>query len=187
MESLAHQQSILTQFEREILRLKRGHGRVLSIWALINLVVGIGICSYLGGYTEGGTHFYFWSMNASWGLVNLLVGLYIIYHHHYKLLNPLTLLQQMDYQRHAEKMIFLNIGLDLFFMGIGAAMFMYGHTAFPLYPELWLGFGVSVVIQGGFLICLDMVYYRGHRVNLRKTHLIWKKILDGMLIATDQS
>jgi hypothetical protein len=186
MESLAHHQSILTQFDKEISRLKRGHGRVLSIWALINLVVGIGVCSYLGGYLEGGTYFYFWSMNASWGLVNLFVGIYIVNHHQLKLANPLSLLQQLDYQWHAEKMIFLNIGLDLFFLGIGATMLAYGHTILTQYPELWVGFGVSVIIQGGFLICLDMVFYRGHRVNLKRTYPIWKKILDGESLASDQ-
>ncbi len=178
MESLANHKSILTQFDKGILRLKQGHGLVLGIWALINLLVGAGVCLYLGGYVDGGAYFYFWSMNASWGFVNLLVGFYIIYHHRQKLADPLTLLQQLDYQWHAEKMIFLNIGLDLFFMGIGAAMLAYGHTHLTPYPELWMGFGVSVVIQGFFLICLDVVFYRGHRVNLKRTYPTWKKILD---------
>jgi hypothetical protein len=52
-----------------------------------------------------------------WGLVNLFEVIYIVNHHQLKLPNPLSLLQQLDYQWHAEKMIFMNIGLDLFFYG----------------------------------------------------------------------
>ncbi|CAN5920976.1 hypothetical protein BH24BAC1_BH24BAC1_20380 [soil metagenome] len=91
---------------------------------------------------------YFHAMNASWGLVNLGVARFIYAHHNEVFDQPQTLLQQMNHQRHAEKIILFNIGLDLAFVASGFALQQFGQAPGLQYPALWKGFGSSIILQG---------------------------------------
>ncbi|WP_223816169.1 DUF6992 family protein [Adhaeribacter rhizoryzae] len=111
-------------FDRRMKQLKTGYATVLAIWAGLNLVTG-GILMFIA--TEDQLS-YFSAMNSSWGVVNLGVAWFLYSHHNEVFNQSQTILQQMDHQRHAEKMILFSIGLNLAFIASGFALQLLGHT-----------------------------------------------------------
>ena len=65
----------------------------------------------------------------------------------------------------------LNIGpASSTAMRAGTGLWLKALSAIPdmPYPELWLGFGWSVILQGAFLLVHDNIFHYLHRVNFRK-------------------
>jgi hypothetical protein len=100
------------RFEKQMKQLKTRHAIVLAAWAVLNLIFG-GILMVI---TTDEQLSFFHAMNGSWGLVNLGVAWFLYAHHNEVFEQPQTLLQQMDHQRHIEKMVLFSIGLDLAFI-----------------------------------------------------------------------
>lgn len=162
----------LHDFEIRIKKFKSYHALVLAFWAGLNLIGG-GVLLI----TSKDQFFYFNIMNASWGLVNIGVAAFIYFHHNSDLDKHLPLLKMMDYQRHVEKVILFNIGLDFSFIAVGFALLQTGMGIKAVYPELWTGFGISVMMQGVFLLILDVVFYRLHILNRVRIYPIWQKMM----------
>jgi uncharacterized membrane protein len=169
---------LLTQkqvFDHSMEKLKKAQAKVLAVWAAINLLSG-GVLTFI---TEGQLS-YFHAMNASWGIINTGVAAFLYYHHNHVFDHAQTLLQQMDHQRHAEKMILFNIGLDITFMVAGIALYQHALAAGILYTELWKGFGISVMVQGAFLLMQDSIFYRLHVKNRQKVYPFWQKMMENL-------
>lgn len=168
--------SILS-FDQRIKVLKTAQAIFLAIWAGLNLLSGLLLI-----FTTTDHHFYFHfhAMNASWGLVNLIVAAFLYYHHNSIFNQPLTLLQQMDLQRHAEKMIMLNIGLDIAFVTAGWACYQFDKITDLSFPGLWKGFGVSILLQGTFLLIQDLLFYYLHHKNYKENYPVWKKKMENL-------
>jgi hypothetical protein len=158
-------------FDQRMKQLKTAQGKVLAAWAGVNLVSGSVLI-----FTTEQWYYYFHAMNGSWGLVNAGVATFIYFHHNQVFSRPQTLLEQMSRQRHAENMLFLNIGLDIAFVVSGIALYQRGLAAGVAYPELWRGFGISVVMQGAFLLVQDPVFLYLHTKNRRRIDPYWKKL-----------
>jgi len=169
--SVQDQSDTSVAFDRRMKQLKTAQGKVLAAWAGVNLITG----SVLIFVTEQWLY-YFHAMNASWGLVNAGVAAFIYFHHNQVFNRPQTQLEQMSRQRHAENMLFLNIGLDIAFVVSGMALYQRGLAAGIAYPELWRGFGISVVMQGAFLLIQDPVFLYLHTKNRRRVDPYWKKL-----------
>jgi len=121
---------------------------------------------------------YFHAMNLCWGLVNLGVAWFLYAHHNKVFEQPQTLLQQMDRQRHAEKAILFNIGVDIAFIASGFALQQHGLGIGIPYPALWKGFGASVIMQGAFLLVLDTIFYRLHLKNRQRVYSLWQQKME---------
>ena len=153
--------------------LKKAHAWALGCWAVLNLVTG-GVFWFVAS----GKMAYFQLMNGCWGLVNAGVALFLFFHHHREMAQSKPLLRQMDIQRHAEKAILFNVGLDTAFVFAGVALLQHGQGAGSGYAEHWLGFGSSVIVQGAFLFLLDTLFYGLHVRNRSQVHPIWKKLME---------
>ncbi|WP_146896111.1 DUF6992 family protein [Adhaeribacter aerolatus] len=155
--------------------LKTRHAVVLAIWAVFILIFG-GISMVITTDEQLSS---FHAMNSSWGLVNLGVAWFLYAHHNEVFEQPQTLLQQMDHQRHIEKMVLFSIGLDLAFIASGFALQRLGHTPKLSYPAMWKGFGTSVIMQRAFLLGQDTFFYRLHLRNRLKVYPIWQHRTEG--------
>lgn len=167
------QQDRMQAFDNRMKQLKKGHARVLLAWAGMNIITG-GIFTFIVEETL----FYFHAMNTCWGIVNTGVAAFIFYHHNHVFKQPQTLLQQMDHQRHAEKMILFNIGLDITFIAVGLALYQHAQASSVIYPALWKGFGASVMMQGAFLCIQDMIFYRLHIKNRQQIYPLWQRMTE---------
>ncbi|MEM8965126.1 MAG: hypothetical protein AAGE93_01830 [Bacteroidota bacterium] len=170
--SIQAQQNISLTFDQRLKQLKTAQGKILALWAGINLMTG-GILSF----TAEHWFFYFHAMNASWGLVNLGVAAFIYFHHNDIFNQPQTMLEQLSRQRHAENMLFLNIGLDVAFVVSGIALYQRGLATGIAYPELWKGFGISVAMQGIYLLIQDLIFRFLHAKNRQRMYPHWQRNL----------
>jgi len=73
------------------------------------------------------------------------------------------------YDKHlrTERLYLINGGLDIVYMGAGLLMKHYSKKNVNR-PDLLRGYGISIILQGGFLFIFDGVMYliqRTHRTN----------------------
>ena len=162
-------------FIKKIKFFKTAQAVNLAIWAGLNILVGI-----IFIFRAEAHCFYFFVMNISWNLVNTGMAIFLYMHHNDVFERPISILNQMEYQRHIEKAIVFNLGLDLAFVATGFAMYYYGNIPQVRHPNLWLGFGISVILQGSFLLIQDLFFYRLHRKNHQKVYPHWVRELEGL-------
>jgi len=110
---------------------------------------------------------YFALMNICWASINFGIVLWIFNHVFYQQFTKGDTFQRYTVQRHVEKMLLLNIGLDTAYIFAGLYLHALSRVPEMSYPDLWLGFGWSVIIQGAFLLCHDNIFHYLHRKNFR--------------------
>jgi hypothetical protein len=132
---------------------------VLGGWAVSNLVIG-----GIGMTQTGGTTKYFHQMNASWNTVNLAIAGF----GYYGIRNQSTqigLTETISEFHNFEKILLFNAGLDVGYVAIGAYLWERG-----LRKENYrlIGYGQSLILQGGFLFVFDAVLYMMSRSESRR-------------------
>lgn len=165
--------NISTRFIRRMKTLKTAQAINLAIWAGMNILTGSIFIYHTESY-----YFYFFAMNISWNIVNTAVAIFLYTHHNDVFKEPISLLKQIDYQRHIEKAVVFNLGLDLAFIATGFAMYYNGNIPKVPHPNLWLGFGISIILQGSFLLLQDIIFYMLHTQNRNSIYPHWQKLLD---------
>ncbi|WP_139925428.1 hypothetical protein [Hymenobacter sp. DG01] len=129
---------------------------VLGAWALLNLVVS--------GYyvartdTRSETH-HFHLMNVGWNVVNALLAVWGILQAHPQQVASLTLAESLSAQFSFEKILLLNVGLDVAYICVGSWLRARGALPAASRPERLAGFGRSLWLQGGFLLLFDAGFY----------------------------
>lgn len=147
----------LDLYNRDRLDLNKTGMLVLSGWALGNIAVG----SYGYFRTEGKTK-YFHQMNAAWNLVNLSIGALAYYNYLHADPSSLSLSQSIQEAKSLENILLLNIGLDVGYIATGAFLWERGIRKDN---DRLLGYGPSLIVQGGFLLIFDGILY-----GLNKAH-----------------
>ncbi|UOQ53652.1 DUF6992 family protein [Hymenobacter cellulosivorans] len=133
------------------------HGMaVLGTWALLNLLVS----GYLVARTDARseTH-YFHQMNVGWNFVNAVLAVVGIVRANPNHVTGLTLAASLEAQFDFEKILLLNVGLDVAYLAIGSGLRARGQATESQRPERLLGFGRSLWLQGGFLLLFDTGFY----------------------------
>lgn len=133
----------------------------LGGWAVANITSGFIIAGQQSGITK-----YAWQMNAYWNFVNLgLAGmgyLRAIKESH----RTFSLLDNYDAQNTLEKIYFFNLGLDLAYLGGGLYLRERGLNSSNVKTSQQLqGYGISIIIQGGFLLLEDATMIYLHKRN----------------------
>lgn len=146
-------QSELTDFNENRLKITKTGMYTLGAWAVGNMVVS-GIV--LGN--AGGSQKHFHQMNIYWNIVNLGLagsGLYSAI-----TADPASfdLAASISEQAKMEKLLLFNAGLDIGYMAAGLWM-MERSKNIQKNPELWEGFGKSVILQGAFLFVFDLALF----------------------------
>jgi hypothetical protein len=139
------------------------HLAILAWWCIINLIVGVPFLLVYDGWW-----LYFFVMNISWAVINFLIVLFLYDHIFFLRFQKGNVFQRFEVQRHVQRMLLLNIGLDTAY--IFAGLYLKTLAAIPdiAHPALWYGFGWSVIVQGAFLFIHDNVFHYYHLKNFRK-------------------
>ena len=123
---------------------------ILGGWAVSNLVVGgIGMTQ-----TTGNTR-YFHQMNAAWNSVNLAIAGFGYYGMRSQS-TDISLAETITEFHNFEKILLFNAGLDVGYMAIGAYLWERGVRK---ESNRLIGYGQSMILQGGFLFTFDLILY----------------------------
>jgi len=146
-------QSELKDFNENRLRITKTGMYTLGAWAVGNMAV-----SGMALSNSGGSQKHFHQMNIYWNIVNLGLagsGLYSAI-----TADPASfdLAASISEQAKMEKLLLFNAGLDIGYMAAGLWM-MERSKNISKNPELWEGFGKSVILQGAFLFVFDLALF----------------------------
>ncbi len=146
----------LEEINQTRLRLNRTNMYVLGGWALGNMAVG----GILRARTEGPTR-YFHEMNAIWNCVNLGLAAGALIGMGNEDLSSYDLWQTFAEQQKLEKILLFNMALNFTYMTAGGYLIERSRRGEPR-ADLFLGYGRSLVLQGGFLFLFDLTQYLVH-------------------------
>lgn len=157
----------LSNFDKRFRIILRKHLMVFASWSILNCVAGL-----IALLIIKGSVYYFWMMSSIWGIINFAVAIGFFNHTLYRKQRKVSFHERLVVQRHVEKMMWLNICLDVAFVFIGVFMSEYSFTCNVFYTNLWLGFGWAVTMQGIFLLVQDITFLSKYRLNfLKSKHL----------------
>lgn len=166
----------LRDFDEALRAIVEKHLSIFGLWSILNLAV-----SLPGLFLSQGWLWYFFLMNCCWALINYGVLLFIfnhVYLYRFVTGNPFT---RFRVQRHVEKMMLFNIGLDVAYIFAGLYFRQLSYTTDGIISTLWSGFGVSVIMQGTFLFCQDNVIHWLHYKNFYKARPFLEQTLDELI------
>jgi hypothetical protein len=162
----------LSDFDNRFRLILRKHFTVLASWSILNGVSGL-----INLFILRGSLYYFLMMNGVWGVINFAVAIGFFFHTIYRKSRKGSIYECLVVQNHVEKMIFLNIGLNTAYVFVGFWLREHSFICGVSNPNLWLGFGWAIVVQGLFLLVQDITILWLHRRNFRKTQPFFEKIL----------
>lgn len=140
---------------------------ILGSWAVGNMVWGGIGASQTSGQTKA-----FHQMNLYWNSVNLIIA-GVGYWQATKE-NPGTdFWATMEAQQSIEKILLFNAGLDLAYIAGG---FYLKERGLRNEKDQLIGFGKSVILQGGFLLAFDAVMYGFHQTHSKELQEIMQNI-----------
>lgn len=123
--------------------------QVLLVWAGINLLSGS-----FGYFRSSGKAKYFHQMNAIWNLVNAALAIWALMTMGSSSLQSLQEAYRSGMQM--EQILLTNAGLDLAYIAGGAFLLERGRRKAS---DRMSGYGPSIILQGGFLLLLDLVLF----------------------------
>lgn len=125
----------------------------LGTWAIGNMA-GSGIMSL----NRQGASGYFHQMNFLWNTVNLGLAASGLYSSMTEEVLLLSLSESLEAQHRLEKILLLNVGLDFAYM-TGGLLMMERSRRKESQSQRFLGYGRSLLLQGGFLLLFDCGLY----------------------------
>jgi hypothetical protein len=150
-------------FDQKFNQLIKRHLSYLKKWSILNLSVSIPALGFFNNWL-----WYFFLMNISWGVINYLIAYLLFLHTAPFPSNHSNIVHRLGVYWHVKSMLLLNIGLDTayIFAGLYLKNLMY-HPEIA-YPELYYGFGISVIFQGIFLFLHDNIFHYNHFITFRR-------------------
>lgn len=154
---LQGQSNVWDSLNKRRLAINQQHLYVLGAWAGANIVQGT-----ISASNTTGSARYLHQMNAYWNTVNLAIAGLGIWALKIQLNQAITPAGLMKEQKTVEKLLLLNTGLDVAYIITGLYM---KEKGLRLNYDRNTGFGNSLVLQGSFLLVLDLVQYFAHQKN----------------------
>lgn len=163
----------LSDFDNQFRLILRKHLTILAGWSMLNCVGSlIALCILRG------SAYYFCMMCGVWGVINFAIAIIFFYHTIYNKSRKKSTYERLVVQSHVEAMLFLNIGIDAAFVFVGFWLREHSFICNLFYPNLWLGFGWAIVIQGLFLMVQDITFFRLHLRNFHKAQPFLETLLE---------
>lgn len=147
----------LTAFNSDRISLNQKGMYVLSGWALTNIATGS-----VGYFRSSGTTKYLHQMNVGWNLVNLAIAGGALWQYSQADPTAFNLVESVSEAQSIEKILMLNIGLNVSYMAAGGYLWERGIRKSSNRLQ---GYGQSLLIQGGFLLLFDSTLYWLNRSN----------------------
>ena len=129
---------------------------VLGGWAVVNIASGLVMRSNTTGVDSR-----FYEMNAIWNGVNLAIAGFG-YFSAAKLGIDGSAFKLYQEQMSMDKVLLFNAGLDMGYIAAGAWM-MERSKNVTKDPDLWKGYGKSIMFQGAFLFAFDVAMVLIHK------------------------
>ncbi|MEM6641362.1 MAG: hypothetical protein AAF616_00170 [Bacteroidota bacterium] len=146
--------SELEAFNSERLQINKRGMLVLGGWALANIIASTILASRTSGVNK---HFH--QMNGYWNSINLIIGGFGYYSAITGGPGSLALSGSLDEQHSIEKILLFNTGLDLAYVTAGLYL---NERGMRRTNDRLMGFGRSLMLQGGFLFAFDLTLYLIH-------------------------
>ena len=124
----------LKDFDERFRIILRRHLSLLAWWSLLTALVGLPSI-FLGK----GIWPYFWMMTVSWAAINFGIVLGLLGHTAFQQFARGNTFDRFRVQRHIEKMLLFNIGLDTAYVFAGLWLHTLGRLPDIAHPELWTG------------------------------------------------
>ena len=140
---------------------------ILGSWAVGNMVWGGIGASQTTGETKA-----FHQMNLYWNSVNLIIAGFG-YWQATKETPGTDFWATMEAQQKMEKILLFNGGLDLAYIAGG---FYLKERGLRNEKDQLVGFGKSVILQGGFLLAFDAVMYGFHQTHSKELQEIMQNV-----------
>jgi len=131
---------------------------VLGSWATLNIFSGT-----LGFYKSNGNSKYFHQMNAAWNLVNLGIAGFG-YRGALNIDSNLNRASSINKMESFDRLLLVNAGLDILYIGSGILLWNRGISKDS---SRMIGYGKSIILQGGFLFLFDTALYLIHSKHTR--------------------
>jgi hypothetical protein len=133
----------------------------LGSWAAANIATGF----IIAGQTQGETK-YAWQMNAYWNLVNGGLAVMGYIRARKAMAQKYGLAENESEQLSIEKLYAFNFGLDLAYIASGFYLREKGmNNSNQKSQDQLMGYGTSIIIQGGFLLIMDGIVLSLHHKN----------------------
>lgn len=126
---------------------------ILLVWAVANIIFGLILANK---WKDSQQKKSFYLANAVWNVVNLVLALGSMVLLSNIVPTNLKLSELLYTFFNFEKLIALNLGLDIAFVAIGSFLVERGKHMKKMSFE---GYGKALWIQGGFLFLLDICLY----------------------------
>lgn len=155
------------KFNEERIEFNKRGMLILGSWAVGNMAWG----GIMAGNSTGQERA-FHQMNIYWNSVNLIIAGFGYY-------SAIREEASSDFwetqraQQQIEKVLLLNTGLDLAYIGGGLWMLERGRR---LDDEVLRGFGQSVMLQGAFLMTFDLVKFLIHNRHAKQLPKIFEQV-----------
>ena len=162
----------IVDFDHRFRGILRRHLAILAWWSILNILFGLSALLFLHGQL-----YYFAMMNMVWGWINLMIAMLVFYHAVFRKFKKGNTFERFEAQRHVEKLLLLNIGLDFAYCFMGLLLREHGLIAGIALPAIWIGFGWAVIVQGVFLFSQDVLVYRLHAANFAKAAPFLLKVI----------
>ncbi len=131
---------------------------VLGGWAVGNILMGT-----YGNFNSKGEAKYFHQFNAIWNVVNLGIAAFGYFNAVNSDPSTMTNLEIIKDFNSLQNFLLLNAGLDVAYIATGFYLKERGKNS-ASYERL-IGYGNSLLLQGGFLLVFDVVLYLIHQNN----------------------
>lgn len=133
---------------------------VLGGWAAVNIATG----TPLAIVTPESPDKYFHEMNAVWNTVNLGLAISGLLSDKKEKGKVYSLYETMNESNKAQKILLFNAGLDAGYIATGLFLRQWGFNN-DQYQNRLIGYGNSLLIQGGFLMAFDFTMFALHSTN----------------------
>lgn len=162
----------LLDFNKKRNQLTKGGLWALNGWAVSNIAYGT--VAYYN--TPEGEARYFHQMNALWNTVNLAIGVPGLIKAYTEDYGTFNFRKSVKVQHQTELAYMVNGAIDLSYITTGIILREAAHR-FPDSYHQFRGYGNSFIMQGGFLLILDIFKYGLHKINAKKRlNPIWDDI-----------
>lgn len=169
------QQNFHDSLALERIQLHKNNMLILGAWAGANIIQG----SISAGNAKGSDH-YFHQMNAYWNTVNLAIAGLGVLSAKKQAVKKYTAAENIFEQQKIEKVLLLNTGLDAAYIMTGFYLKERGNR---LNSDQSVGYGNSLLLQGGFLLVFDIIQYFQHRRNSK----LLEQVLRNWQLGTTQN
>lgn len=140
--------------------------QVLLGWSILNISSGT-----YGFFKTEGSRQYFHQMNGIWNLVNAGIAIGALSGMQNETMGSLQ--EAYKSGQNMEKILLANAGLDVGYIAAGGFLLERGKRK---NAERFRGYGRSVMIQGGFLLALDVVLFALNQQQNQELYKILEQV-----------